>query len=584
MYFSEEKISEVKNAADIVKIISEYVILKNAGRNFIGLCPFHSEKTPSFSVSPDRQIFHCFGCGTGGNVFSFLMKQNGISFPESVKILAERYGINLPEANLSENQKKQVTEKESILSANKDAMIFFYNTLLKDPSSEKARIYLKKRKISDDNIKKFFLGYAPSEWEKLHNFLLNKNYSSYILEKAGLIIPGKKGGFYDRFRNRIIFPITDIQNRAVGFGGRVMDDSKPKYINSPETVVYNKTKLLYGLSFSKDYLRKENSVFIVEGYFDFLTLFCSDIKNTVATLGTALTYEHVRTLKGYADNMTLVYDSDEAGIKAAERSITLFLKEGISAFVMILPKGFDPDSFITKFKKDAFFSLAKKSKSIIDFLIDSKINKYGLSIEGKVNIINEIEKSISFIEDNITRLLYIKKIAEKLNIEENFILEKLKDTASNNNYNINKRRISFEGRRSKIEEKIIIMMIQFPQIIQIIEDKDILDSFENKKLKDIGNNLLQNKKIILKGGISDIISKIEDEEQNRIITSFGIKDESWDEEGCIKIINQFQFETNVKKNKINLLKKIKHAEKENNLELLSELLKEIFNHGKRHNV
>jgi DNA primase len=582
MYFPEEKISEVKNAADIVDIISEYVILKNVGKNFVGLCPFHSEKTPSFSVSPDKQIFHCFGCGTGGNVFRFLMKQNSISFPEAVKTLAEKYGIDIPSPNLSEYQKKKISEKENIFLANKKAMIFFNDIFFKSPLSYDARKYLEKRGMPEEIIKKFFLGYAPDSWEKLYKFLLTKRFKFDILEKAGLIIPNKKGGFYDRFRNRIIFPIISIQNRVVGFGGRVMDASKPKYINSPETIVYNKTKTLYGLSVSKKYIREKKSVFITEGYFDFLTLFASGITNAVSTLGTALTSDHIRLLRGYTDNMTLVYDSDDAGIKAAERSINLFIKEGISVSVMTLPKGFDPDSFLIKFKKEAFFELAKKSKSIIDFLIYSQIKKHGLSIQGKLNIIKEIKNSVILIEDDMARSLYIKKIAENINVAENFILEKIKEPAKslaiNQANRENNDNIHFKGRRAKKEKKIIIMMIQFPEIIQVIEDKNILIFFESEKLKNIGKNILKNKKTALTGGISDIISLIEDEEQTKVITRLAIKkDESWNMEGCMKIINQFESEKKFENTRNELSVRIKNAEKDNNIELLSNLLKEKIN-------
>mmetsp|Transcript_13457 Transcript_13457/g.6608 ORF Transcript_13457/g.6608 Transcript_13457/m.6608 type:complete len:591 (-) Transcript_13457:34-1806(-) len=570
MYFPEDKVSEVQNAVDIVDIISEAVILKKVGRNFLGLCPFHSEKTPSFSVSPDKQIFHCFGCGVGGNVYKFLMKQNSISFPEAVKMLAEQRGIDLPTSVMSPVQKKEILEKEGILSANKHAMEFFKYLLLKNTSGQKAKKYFERRRISTKLINQFCLGYSLDGWDKLYNFLIKKNFSKEILEKAGLIISKKNGGFYDRFRNKIMFPIINTRQQVIGFGSRVIDDSMPKYLNSPETLVYNKSRSLYGLFASKKYCRSENRVYIVEGYFDFLSLFSNNINNVVATLGTALTRQHIRILKGCAENMVLVYDSDDAGFKAARRSAGLFMKEGVAASVSILPKGHDPDSFLAEFGVKAFYNASKKALGIMSFLIDSAIKKHKLSIQGKLNIIADMKISLTSINDTVAKSLCIKELSEKIDIDEAAIFQELRKTQLKTKQEINQISSQFTGKRVKIEEKLITMMLQFPEVILEIEKRRILNLFENEKLKGIGLVILKNQNIV-KDGISNFISILDDEEQSRLVALLAIKEEVWNINGCLKIIEHF--ETICNKSNNELLERIKIAEKEENQELLYELLK-----------
>ncbi|MBU3952074.1 MAG: DNA primase, partial [Proteobacteria bacterium] len=314
MIIPEEKISEILNTSDIVDIISESVILKKSGRNFFGLCPFHSEKTPSFSVNADKQIFHCFGCSAGGNALSFMMKYHGISFPEAAKMLARKYNVTIETQSIDPVQRKQIQVKESLFRLNKRVMMLYAGILSNRSMGRSAMDYLEKRGITADTIETFHLGFSPDQWDTGVNFLKKERVGHQIAVNSGLILPRKQGnGHYDRFRNRLIFPIFDINMQVAGFGGRVMDDSMPKYMNSPETPVYSKSRILYGLHASKQHCRREGIVYIVEGYFDFLSLYQNGIQNTVASLGTALTQEHVRILKGYASKMILVFDSDDAG-------------------------------------------------------------------------------------------------------------------------------------------------------------------------------------------------------------------------------------------------------------------------------
>ncbi len=594
IYIPEDKVSEIKNTADIVAVVSEVVVLKKTGKNYVGLCPFHSEKTPSFTVSPEKQIFYCFGCAAGGNVFSFLMKHDGMSFPDAAKILAGRYGIDIPTTTMSPEQKRRMSQRESLFAANRQAMEFFRKLLLDDISGRRAMGYLKKRGINKEIFDNFYLGYAPKGWDNLLRFFTEKNISLDLVEKAGLIVSRKeKSGFYDRFRDRLIFPIFDLNMQVIGFGGRVMDDSLPKYLNSPETPVYNKSRSLYGLHLAKMKCRENERVFIVEGYFDLLALHQHGLQDSVATLGTSLTPEHVQLLKGFVGKdgrVILVFDSDDAGIKASQRSIEVFDKGYINAQIIILPDGYDPDSYIFEFGVESFLDLVSEAQGIIPFLMDSAVKKHGLSIEGKIRIISEMKEPLGSISDNIRRSLYIKELAECINIDEFAVLEKIRKISVRNrdrakrptwpNTDLGRghhktsipdkaQEKVFQGKWDKLERQIIAMMLQFPQILSEIYKRNILDLFENNALKSIGQVLLTHKDDS-KVQVSDIINLIEDKEQKNIVASLAIGEDIWDHEACIGIITRY--ESSRRKNENKLLEKIKAAEKDNDLELLAKLL------------
>lgn len=593
-YIPEDKVSEIKNAADIVEVISEVVVLKKTGKNYIGLCPFHSEKTPSFTVSPDKQIFYCFGCAAGGNVFSFLMKHDGMSFPDAAKILAGRYGIDIPTTAMSPEQKRRMSQRESLFATNRQAMEFFRKQLFDDISGRRAMAYLNKRRINKEIFDNFYLGYAPEGWDNLLRFFTKKNISLDLVEKVGLIVSRKeKSGFYDRFRDRLIFPIFDLNMQVIGFGGRVMDDSLPKYLNSPETPVYNKSRSLYGLHLAKMKCRENERVFIVEGYFDLLALHQHGLQDSVATLGTSLTPEHVQLLKGFVGKdgrVILVFDSDDAGIKASRRSIEVFDKGYINAQIVILPDGYDPDSYIFEFGVESFLVLVSEAKDIIPFLMDSAVKKHGLSIEGKIRIISEMQETLGSISDNTRRSLYIKELAECINIDESAVLEKIRKISVRNrdrakrptwpNTDLGRghhktsvpdkaQEKVFQGKWDKLERQIITMMLQFPQILSQIYERNILDLFENNDLKSIGQVLLTHKDDS-KVKVSDIINLIKEKEQKNIVASLAIGENVWDHDACIGIVTRF--ESIRRKNENNLLEKIKAAEKDNDLELLANLL------------
>jgi DNA primase len=593
VFIPEDKISEIKNIVDIVDIISDIVLLKKVGRNYVGLCPFHTEKTPSFTVSPEKQIFYCFGCGTGGNVFNFLMNHDGLSFFETAKMLANRYGIEIPAQTMSPEQKRRISERESLLAANKQAMDFFKHSLLSDVEGKIALEYLKKRGIGEDTITIFNLGFAPAGWDSLLNYFSKKNISHELVEKSGLIIKRKsKNGYYDRFRNRIIFPIFNVSKQVLGFGGRVMDDSLPKYLNSPETSVYNKSRSLYGLHIAKEHCRASETVYIVEGYFDLLALHQHGILNSVATLGTSLTQGHVQILRGFVGKngrFILVYDSDAAGIKAAERSIKVFDKGYVNAQILVLPEGYDPDSYIFEFGYKSFMNTASKAKSIIAFLIDSAVKKHGLSIEGKIRIISDLKQPLAHINDSVERSLYIKELAEIIGIDEAAVMEKVRIVSGNKSIKANKelsdkmrdKNLTLKGNR--LERQIIAMMLQFPEILPEIITRNILDLFEDKSLSLIGQLILKQRDregirdglhaVSTRGNgfVSDIINSIDDREERSIVASLSIGEDQWSREGCLKLLLQFESIRN--RQEKTLLQKIRAAEESNDHELLLELLK-----------
>jgi DNA primase len=613
VFIPEDKISEIKNSVDIVNIISDIVLLKKVGRNYVGLCPFHTEKTPSFTVSPEKQIFYCFGCGTGGNVFNFLMNHDGLSFFETAKMLANRYGIEIPAQTMSPEQKRRISERESLLATNKQAMDFFKHSLLSDAEGKIALEYLKKRGIGEDTITRFNLGFAPAGWDSVINYFSKKNISHELVEQSGLIIKRKsKNGYYDRFRNRIIFPIFDVSRQVLGFGGRVMDDSLPKYVNSPETSVYNKSRSLYGLHIAKEHCRASETVYIVEGYFDLLALHQHGIPNSVATLGTSLTQEHVQILRGFVGKngrFVLVYDSDAAGIKAAKRSIKVFDKGYVNAQILVLPEGYDPDSYLFEFGYQSFMNAASKAKSIIPFLVDSAVKKHSdggpiigtepsgkneikLSIEGKIRIISDLKRPLAHIHDSVERSLYIKELAEIIGIDEAAVMEKVRTVSGKKSIKANKElsggirdsNLTLKGDRH--ERKIIAMMLQFPEIFPEIISRHILDHFEDESLKLIGQ-------VVLKQGeheevrdelhhdsksnnglISDIINSLDDRETKSIVASLAISEDLWNREGCLKLLSQFELFR--KRQEKTLLQKIKAAEDCNDYELLSELSQKLL--------
>ena len=591
IYIPEEKLSEIRNTANITDIISERVVLKNTGKDHVGLCPFHSEKTPSFTVSPVKQIFHCFGCGAGGDVFSFLMKYEGIGFSEAVQSLARRYGINLPERKMSASQKKVASQRQQLFELNKQAMSFFTGQLTDRSSGQPARTYLEKRGFNQEIITQFGLGFAPDGWDNLVGFYRKLNISQTLAINSGLIVPRQNKGYYDRFRNRVIFPIFDVTNQIIGFGGRVLDDSKPKYLNSPETPVYSKSRSLYGAHAAKNKSRETVLVYIVDGYFDLLALHQHGITNTVATLGTSLTAEHISTLRrGYAKKAFLVFDSDEAGLKAARRSISLFMNETMDASVIVLPKGYDPDSYIFEFGREAFEKASEKAMGMVEFLIESSIKSNGLSMEGKVRVISDLQQPLSEIKDSVAKSIYIKYLAERLSVNETAILEKIKSEEKSYQQVLPNHRLASNGNPSsfaendsviesemiKVEKKIVSMMLTSPEILPEIKNRRVLDYFSDKRLKEIARLVLEHP-INGNEDLSELMNRVESPVHKNLIAGLIIKDESRDLKVCEQLLTQFI--NGIERRQNTLVSQIKSAQESNNEELLLELLRKKQEHS-----
>src|SRR5210317_207020 len=417
----EEIIQEVRDRTDIVEVISSYVSLKRSGANHQGLCPFHSEKTPSFNVNSPRQIFHCFGCGVGGNVFSFLMQIEGLSFPDAVRRLGEKVGVEVEEEAVSPEEVRRRDERERILRINEVAGEFYQQLLLTDEEGAPGRRYLRQRGYESETVRTFQLGFAPGGWESLAKHLAGKSFSSEDSQKAGLVRPGKQErGDYDLFRNRLLFPIHDLQGRMVAFGGRVLDDSLPKYINSPETDVYHKGQVLYGLYQARDAIRHSDTVLVVEGYFDVMALHRAGFTNAVATCGTALTPDHARLLKRYADKILLIFDEDAAGRQATFRAMDALLPSGLAVSVVAMPAGEDPDSLLKTRGEEGFRRCLDAARPVLEVFIEDQLRSNDDTVEGRARAANQALERIRRLPEELERSLYLQRLAKLigLNVED----------------------------------------------------------------------------------------------------------------------------------------------------------------------
>ncbi|NLP27346.1 MAG: DNA primase [Clostridia bacterium] len=425
MRIPDEIIQKIKNENDVVDIVSEVVRLKRSGRNYMGLCPFHKEKSPSFSVSSDKQIYKCFGCGEAGNVFTFLMKYRNMDFIEAVKYLADRANITI-EYN-DDKTRAYEEQKKRLYKLNVEAARFFYSNLVK---KKKAQEYFTARGISVSTMKRFGLGFAPDSWHSLLDGLKRKGYTELDMLNLGLIIKSEKGNMYDRFRNRIMFPVFDYSGRVIGFGGRVLDDSKPKYLNSPESLIFQKGINLYGLNFALK--NKSNRTFIiVEGYMDCISLHQYGITNVVASLGTALTERQAKLLRRYADKIIMAYDADGAGQAATIRGMEILRKEGLDVRIMSMPSGKDPDEFIRANGKEAFLRIADKAMSLIDYKIKKAAE--GVNFNDSQEVIKYIKKATEVLAElnPVEKDVYIKRMSQETGVKEQAIYDLLKGQLNN---------------------------------------------------------------------------------------------------------------------------------------------------------
>lgn len=494
MRLNDSKIEEIKNRTDIVDLVGQYVTLKKAGRNYTGLCPFHSEKTPSFTVSREKQIFYCFGCGQGGNVITFLMKIANKTFPEAIKDLAERAGVFLPPpvASAKNNQKsslrKDITDLNLMVAQQ-------YTRVLNSPAGKQAKEYLKQRGISEETIKHFRLGFAPDAWRFLTNFLEENRVPLSLAQQAGLIATGKEESFYDRFRGRLIFPIENVSGEIVAFGGRLLSAGEPKYLNSPESPVYIKGRNLYGLNRTREEIRNNGFALIVEGYFDLISLWNAGIGNVVASLGTALNRDQLELLRRYTTEVVALFDSDEAGRKALDRSLELFLSMNIKARALVLPDGLDPDDYVRKFGGEPLKRLIADAPSLSDYYIENVLAS-GKTFEETRDASSAAMEFIGRINDEIEKNLFIKRVAEKLGISQ----ELFKREANRKEARLKSKPV-MPARQSQykvdpVEMNFICLLLEYPQKALRAETEDALDFFMQPELKILGKKIISTYKLL----------------------------------------------------------------------------------------
>ncbi len=512
MRIPESKIEEIRSSASIVDIISEFVQLRKRGKNFIGLCPFHSEKTPSFTVSEEKQIFNCFGCHTGGNVFKFLMEYEKISFIEAVQELAEKLGITLQYDEETGTEKQ--TEQEFLYEINTTVGKYYSDNLLYSDKGETARKYFEKRKIKVQTMRSFGLGYAFPGRDDLVNFLTEKKIDITRALNLGLISSYEDGRLYDKFSDRIIFPIFSPNGRVVAFAGRVLEAEQKaaKYLNSPESSIYIKGRVLYGLSHAKDEIRKQNKAIIVEGYMDLISLHQNGIKNVVAVSGTALTEEQVILLSRYTKNVVLLFDADAAGIKASMRSIEILLKKDMEIKIASVPAGEDPDSFINKFGKEKFEDTIRRAQNFLEYQSAQYESQGMFDDPAKMTeAIRELVKPLALINDELKRTLLLKNISKKFNLRERLLEEELTKSLKEQNRN-SIRESERKAQAQKLKENINVLsenktslmnesnIINERELIELlyIGGAEIIDNiFKNIRIEDFEIEIHRNLAIIV---------------------------------------------------------------------------------------
>lgn len=523
--YSDEIIDEVRQNNDIVDIISQYVHLKRSGRNFFGLCPFHNEKSPSFSVSPDKQIFHCFGCGVGGNVFTFLTKIEGINFIEAVQTLAEKSNIQLPTLEGNGDSAKELL-KSKVYQVNEFTANYYHQNLYK-PESKIAQEYIKKRKLTNETLKSFQIGFS-GKFDELYQELKKQGFEEPEILESGLVNRNDKGQYIDRYRNRLMFPICDARGRVIAFGGRVLDDSKPKYINSSENVVYSKGRNLFGLNVAKKGDIKK--LLIVEGYMDVISLHQRGITNVVAPLGTALTQQQGWLLRKNSEKIILSFDSDEAGLMAKMRALDILQDMGCDIRILQMEGAKDPDEYIVKYGNVRFHSLVEKALSVIEFKV--KVLQQNLNIEAvndKIKFLNEIAKLIAKVDNTIEREVYIEKIAKEYEISKEAIyaeVNKLAYRGAKNEKVLEKVKPVVSHKKSEEKEilpaikrrentVISILLLGDINIFQIIKQNILIEDFKDEINQKIAQKLYEE---FEKGNsnINSVIDMLGEEEQNHI--------------------------------------------------------------------
>jgi len=569
-------IDEIKSRLDIVEVIGSYIKLKKAGANYRTLCPFHSEKNPSFFVSPARQIWHCFGCNSGGDIFKFIMQIEGVEFGDALRMLAQKAGVELKPI-----KKEILTERQRLYEICELATKFFEKQLEGSSKGKEVIEYLRARGIGEESIKKWRLGWAPDTWSGLTDFLVSRGYKNEEVEKTGLSIKNEQGSFYDRFRGRIIFPIFDLNSQVIGFGGRIFEKEEgPKYVNTPNTLLYDKSKVLYGLDKAKLEIRKKNFSILVEGYTDTILAHQVGMENTISSSGTALTPYQLAILKRYSDNLYLAFDMDIAGDFATKRGVDLAQLRGFNLKIINLPKEKDPADIISKNPKE-FEKLINNSLSILDFYFQNAFSKFDKKTpEGKKEISKILLPVIKRIPNKIEQSFWISQLAKKLEVEEKNVEEELrKIKIEEETYGLEEEEVGYppkwvlpqKSRKELLEERLLTLILKKPENLNLIEDA--LEGYSLFHLSQKGEEILSNLKKDLNfspqnlsqeaGNYFDYLglkSEIEEIEESEILPEIKL---------CLREIQSLEV-----KNKLNdISKEIKKAEEEKDLEKIKELSK-----------
>jgi DNA primase len=593
MRIPEDKIEEIRQQANLEDIIGEFVRLKKSGKNYLGLCPFHPEKTPSFSVSPEKQIFYCFGCGKGGNVFNFLMAIKNISYIEAVKEVADRVGIDLTSFKKKDNNDDR---KEVYYKINEIAADYFFSCLKNISVSKEAIDYLKKRGLTRDSILSFKIGFNPDEWESLTKYLMGKNIDLKIALKLGLVGLSKEGRYYDKFKGRIIFPIRNTAGKIVGFGARILktDANVAKYINSPESPVYQKKSILFGLYNSKEEIRNKGFAIIVEGYMDAISLFQNGIKNVVAASGTAFSEEQAKLLSKYAKEAILLFDADEAGYKAALRTSQILYATDFNVKIAVLPEKKDPDEFILQYGKNNFEEILKNAQNFIEFSYNLKIRNLDdrHNPEYYAKAVKETVEIISYIPDQIKREAYIKLLSEKYSISEQALILELNKNKSKNENIIpyQKKDEIIPKKLSKFEKKIYLYEKEFIKLL-FSGKKEIADYiFSEVNSEDFSNEKLFKLFEIIQEvyyqknefNAAVIIDVIEDEELKKFAISTALelenKSEIWNE---LANIDDEKLQEQKLKLAKDLIAKFKLVRLQNEIQNLNEIFAQTYDENQK---
>lgn len=584
-FIPEDVIRQVLDRCDIVEIISSYVPLKHAGRNFKASCPFHHEKTPSFVVNPEKQIFHCFGCGVGGNVISFVMSQEHLDFLDAVKSLAARAGVELPALNGKSERSSEL--RQELRRVHELAAGYFHHNLIseKNPQVEAARLYLKNRGVTLDMAKKFRIGFAMDQWDGLIQYLRKKDTSLDLMEKAGLIVakPGKEG-YYDRFRNRIMFPIVDVNGKGLAFGARTLEADNPaKYINSPETVLYTKGDHLYGFPLSKAAVSQQDFVIVVEGYMDFIMPFEAGVQNIVASLGTALTVNQIRLIRRFTKNIVMLFDSDPAGQNAMIRSLDILVEEGMNVRIAALTSQDDPDSYIRKYGKDKFQKCVENADSLFDFKLKFLMGRYGIkTVENRARISGEMLQTIEKFKNRIIQSEYLKQLATRLAVSPDALMAEMKKISGENpprspSKDVTTTREREFGLLRSVERDLLGLMLIEKEFIPEIRSQVDLADFQNQHMRAIVTKIYE---LFDQGrdvSLPVVMSSLPDQKILQFLSSllahedFLVGDKKRIHRDCIERLKQDR----LRLQRRDILRQMEHARDEGNHRELDKLTKEF---------